>query len=276
LYSGGRIILPNKNNASTDDYINLIEQNLPTSIFMMPSYYVYLIKSKKIGSINFKHLKKMFTGGEFLAKHISENLEKITGVKLMQGYGLTERPLVSANRMEEISKNNSVGIPFQKVELKVDRKNQEGKYGEILCKAPGLFYGYYNNGQVQKNNRKDWFRTGDIGYLDDDGYLWIKGRKNQFFSINNKLIPLIEIEQYLCSIAGISMSCIFNKKKSSSINYLCIYIESYGIDKIKLLEKIKSKFNLFDIDILLKVKKKLPLNCSAKVDRRLLESLDEI
>lgn len=121
-------------------------------------------------------------------------------LKLMtlQGYGLTEcAPLVSGNT-DFFQKDNAAGLPLPNVEYKIDQPNEEG-VGEIIVKGPNVMLGYYEDEEKTKQTIIDgWFHTGDLGKIDENGYLYITGRcKSVIVTKNGKNIYPEEVEYYL-------------------------------------------------------------------------------
>ncbi len=116
----------------------------------------------------------------------------------LQGYGLTEcSPLVAGNT-DFFQKDDSAGLPIPNVEYKIDSPNKDG-IGEIIVKGPNVMLGYYNNPEATANSIKDgWFYTGDLGKIDENGYLYITGRcKSVIVTKNGKNIYSEEVEYYL-------------------------------------------------------------------------------
>ncbi len=123
------------------------------------------------------------------------------GIKLIQGYGLTETaPVLSAER-RSIMRKGSVGKAMKSVEIKICDPNENG-IGEIIAKGPNIMIGYYENDAATRNAIKDgWFHTGDMGYMDSDGYLFITGRKKNVIVLSNgKNVYPEELEQLLNNI----------------------------------------------------------------------------
>ena len=139
------------------------------------------------------------------------------GIKIWQGYGITEcSPLVAVIPEDmNVKKCNSVGYPVFGNEVKIGDKDENG-YGEILVKGDNVMIGYLDNEEATKEvfTEDGFFRTGDIGYLDGDGYLYITGRrKNVIILSNGKNVYPEEIEEYLYKIDGIKECAIISRKK---------------------------------------------------------------
>ena len=120
------------------------------------------------------------------------------GILFLQGYGITEcSPIVTLNR--DINyKDNAAGLPLSCLEVKIDNPNAEG-IGEIICKGDNVMLGYYENDEETAKVLKDgWFYTGDLGYIDEDGFVIISGRKkNIIIDKNGKNVYPEELETFI-------------------------------------------------------------------------------
>lgn len=149
-------------------------------------------------------LTNVVVGGAALRKEVAEAFDEF-GINLYQGYGLTEcAPLVAANYPGS-NRFGSVGKPVAYLQLKIENQ-------EILVKGDGVMRGYYKNPQATAEVMEDgWFHTGDLGYLDDDGYLYITGRsKNLIILDNGKNIYPEELENYLIMVPGIRDAMVYD------------------------------------------------------------------
>lgn len=134
----------------------------------------------------------------------------------LQGYGLTEcSPLVAGNT-DFFQKDDSAGLPIPNVEYKIDNPNAEG-VGEIIVKGPNVMLGYYENEEETKRTIIDgWFHTGDLGKIDENGYLYITGRcKSVIVTKNGKNIYPEEVEYYLNDNPLISESLVLGIQKEN-------------------------------------------------------------
>jgi len=142
-------------------------------------------------------LRLIITGAAAIKPTIVESFFKL-GFKTLQGYGLTEcSPLIVGNN-DKLHKCDSVGVPLPGVEIKLINCNYEN-VGEIIAKGPNVMLGYYNNEAENKKVLKDgWLHTGDLGRIDEEGFLYITGRcKNVIVTKNGKNIYPEELEYYL-------------------------------------------------------------------------------
>ncbi len=146
-------------------------------------------------------------------KKVGNWLEDI-GILFLQGYGLTETAPISALTPDYKLNIGSAGKPIVQAEVKVDNPNENGE-GEILIKTPTLMIGYYEDEEETKKaiDEEGYFHTGDIGYLDKDGYIFLTGRsKNVIVTQNGKNIYPEEIEMMLEKIDEIKEVMVYGKK----------------------------------------------------------------
>ncbi|NNE98274.1 MAG: long-chain fatty acid--CoA ligase [Pyrinomonadaceae bacterium] len=139
------------------------------------------------------HLRFFVSGGAPLSKKLSYAFWA-AGIPILQGYGMTEACVVSANRPDNV-KVNSIGIPFEGVEMKIAESD-----GEILIRGKTVMTSYYNKPEeTEKALDKDgWYHTGDVGHVDDDGHFYITDRKKDLFKLSNgKYVAPQQIESLL-------------------------------------------------------------------------------
>lgn len=162
----------------------------------LPFYLKTIVKRKVKKSLG-GNIKTFIVGAAAIKPELVEAFFKL-GIKVLQGYGLTEcSPLVAGNN-DFYYKAASCGMPIPNVEYKIDNPNDEG-IGEIIVKGPNVMLGYYENKEAtDKVLKKGWFHTGDLGYIDEERFLYISGRsKNMILTKNGENIYPEEIENIL-------------------------------------------------------------------------------
>ena len=162
----------------------------------IPFFLRPIVKNKIKKSLGGK-IKTFIVGAAKVNPDIVNDFFKL-GIKVLQGYGLTEcSPLVAGNN-DFYYKADSCGMPIPNVEYKIINQNQEG-VGEIAVKGPNVMIGYYKDEKKTKEVLDGgWFHTGDLGYIDEDEFLYISGRsKNMILTKNGENIYPEEIEQIL-------------------------------------------------------------------------------
>lgn len=174
-------------------------------------------------------------------KKIGKWVEDI-GITFLQGYGLTETAPIAALTPEYKTKVGSAGKPVICADIKIDNPNENGE-GEILIKSETLMLGYYEDEEATKEVMEgEYFHSGDIGYLDDEGYLFITGRcKNVIVTQNGKNIYPEEIELMLGNIPEIKESMVYGKQDAEKKNDKELIITAKVIPNYEEIEKNHGK-----------------------------------
>lgn len=162
-------------------------------------------------------LRFIVSGAASLDKKVSEFFNEI-GVLTVQGYGLTEAsPVIAAENCKYI-KYGSIGFPLKNIELEIVDKDEQG-IGEIRVKGPNIMLGYYENQEATDAVFKDgWFYTGDYGYIDPEGFVFITGRKKNMIVLKNgkKIFPE-EVEELVNKIDLVKESMVFGMPKGDDV-----------------------------------------------------------
>jgi len=184
------------------------------------SNLIELFGWKSFKKMIFKEIHEKFGGSirAFVAGGAAADPETAKGLRelgfhFIQGYGLTETsPILALNR-EDYFKDNAAGLHLPGVELKINEPDQEG-IGEIYAKGANVMVGYYKNPELTKEAFDNgWFKTGDIGFIDDEGFLHISGRKkNVIIAKNGKNVFPEEIEDILLKSPFIMEVVVYGEK----------------------------------------------------------------
>ncbi len=144
------------------------------------------------------------------------------GIKMIQGYGLTESSPVIAAEDDKYQRLGSIGKAFPSLDVKIDNPNEEG-IGELLVKGPTIMLGYYNNEEATKETLEDgWLHTGDLAKIDKDGFIFISGRKKFVIVLKNgKNIYPEELETLVNKIDGVKESFVYGKPEDDGDYKIC-------------------------------------------------------
>lgn len=188
-----------------------------------------------------QNLKLVVTGGAALSPETEQGFFDL-GFDVVQGYGLTETSPVIAAETPKNRKVGSIGKKFPSVEVKIDTPDEEG-VGELMVKGPSIMLGYYENQEATKSALESdgWFHTGDLAKIDEDGYIYIAGRKKSVIVLNNgKNVFPEEIETLLNKVEGIKESFVYEKKDNDGDIKVCVKIV-YDKETIKELYNIENE-----------------------------------
>ncbi|UCD55288.1 MAG: AMP-binding protein, partial [Candidatus Omnitrophota bacterium] len=198
-----------------------------------------------------KSMRLFASGGAKLDENIERDLFKF-GFTILEGYGLTETsPVLTFNPLKK-PKIGSVGLPVPGVELKIVDKDEQG-VGEVIARGTNIMKGYYKREDLTADVIKDgWFHTGDLGYIDREGYLFLTGRSKDVIVLSSGLnINPEEIEQAYSKEAPLKEMCVFEvpaKKGAKEAHVLwavCVpdleFFRKYG--EVNLRHVVKERFD---------------------------------
>lgn len=210
---------------------------------------------KKIHDSLGGRLRTIICGGAALDPELVRKFEEY-GIYIAQGYGITEcAPLVSVIPWKKV-KYDSVGVPIPGSVVKIMGTDDDGtefdlpagEIGEICVKGPQVMAGYYKNPEATKEafNSEGFFKTGDFGYMDDEGYIFITGRKKNIIILDNgKNVYPEEIEEYLYRLDIIKECVVCSRKVDDEDMITAVIFPDYdkfkGLDDSEIIERFKSE-----------------------------------
>jgi len=190
-------------------------------------------------------LRILIAGGAPMSKDAIKGFLNL-GINLLQGYGLTETSPVLAGENDKYKRLGSVGFALPGIDIEIDDPDKDG-IGEIKARGDTIMLGYYENEEATKEVIKDnWFYTGDLGYIDKDGFLFITGRKKDVIVLKNgKNIYPEELEILINKLPYVSESIVFGKPdpKDNDLTLLAKIVYNKDIIKEKFPSKNKKQYH---------------------------------
>lgn len=270
------VLMPRFDPAGT---LKTIEANRVTTMVAVPSMYRALLKALSRGDADLSSLIFPISGGEPLGEDVSAAYLENHGITILEGYGMTETsPVVAANTKEHF-KPSTVGRALPNVEVLIaDEAGRDAGVdtdGEILVKAPSVMKGYHNLPDETKAavGQDGFLRTGDIGRLDEDGFLKITGRKKEMIiSAGENIFPR-EIERVLIkhpAVAEAAVIGIAHKSRGEAPKAFVVLGEGASVDTEELQSFCRESLARFKVPAEIEFRDALPHSPTGKILKRRL------
>ena len=256
--------------------ITSIRNNKLTIIAGIPT--MFRLFTQRATTEDFAHVRLFISGGSSLPQEIAEQFTQKTGKKVVEGYGLSEAsPVVSFNPVTNI-KFGSVGKPLPGIDVRiVDSQNSDllpDQTGELLVRGPNVMLGYYNLPDDSTKALQDgWLYTGDLAYIDQDGYIFIVDRlKDMIISSGENIYPR-EIEELLYAyptIAEVAVIGVPDKLRGTAVRAYIVANEGHILNKKILQGYLQKKIAAYKIPREFIIVATLPKNSTGKILKRVL------
>lgn len=266
------ILLPS---FEVDEVFNAITQQKTTIMFMVPSRYAQLIDYAEQNQPFSHQLRFSIVGGDTPPTSLFEDYCECFHAPLSLGMGMTETMCQTHNLSTQIEKQGSVGLPLDDISIKiVDENNQplpHGETGEVLIQSPTNFLEYWRHPKATAETLKNgWLYSGDLGYLDHDGYLWLQGRKKHIIIRDGDNISPVEVENIIRNYSDIQDAAVFglpNPKHGASVHAVIVVNNNNRVDLDQLTSYLRSQLADYKVPETIQIVDSLPVNKRGKLDR---------
>jgi long-chain acyl-CoA synthetase len=226
-------------------------------------------------------VKVVLTGASTLDRSLADRFEQATGLFVHQGYGLTEAsPGVTTTLGEENPKPGSVGRPLPNVELRIADEQGEDVEGddpgEILIRGKNLFSGYWPEG-VDGPDEQGWYRTGDVGFLDADGDLFLVDRLRELIIVSGFNVFPIEVEEVLVGAPGVREAAVIgvpSEETGEAVKAFVVPAVGASVDVHEVREYAETRLARFKCPVEIEVVDHLPHSVTGKVAKGRLREAD--
>lgn len=265
--------------------VELLKKFKPTYLPGVPTIFVGLLNDKRFLEMDLSFIKGFVAGAAPLSVGTINQLKEMTGGDLINVYGLTEiTPMGTATPWKGDIKPGTVGVPLPNTDLKifdVDDPLKEmplGQPGEIAFKGPQVMKGYYKKPEETAAVLKDgWLYTGDIGFLDDDGYLTIVDRKKDLIVASGYNIFPQEIDEVLFEHPKIMEACTIgvpDDYRGEAPKAYVVLSQGETLNKEEIISHCKQKLAAYKVPRQIEFIDELPKSAVGKILRRELKELD--
>lgn len=260
------------------EVLQVLSEEKVTVFCGIPSMFSLLLKLRR--TLSFPRLKYAFSGGDSITPEHLKEFENKFNIPVIEGYGLSEAsPLVSLNPIKGLRKVKSIGIPLPGVEVRIiDEENRDlppGEVGELIVKGPNVMKGYYNRKEETAAALRDgWLHTGDLGYRDQDHYLYLVGRKKELIITAGFNVYPREVEEALEEFPAVAEAAVIGVPHPVKGEAIKAYIrpeEGQKLDRQELLRFLRNRLANYKIPEAFVFTEDLPRGASGKILKRLLE-----
>lgn len=239
----------------------------------------------KSGAIDFKSMKMCVAAAAPLLPETKKRWEALTGGKLVEAYGLTESGIIAMGPIQGTWKEGAVGLPTPDVEIKivdiVDEKTELalGETGEIIARAPHLMQGYWKNPEATAEMLRDgWLYTGDIGHLDDDGYLFITSRKKELIKPSGHQVFPVEVEEVIAThpaVMEVGVAGVKDPAQGEAVKAWVVLRSGQQCTAEEIRAFCKERLTSYKVPKHVEFRDSLPKSLIGKVLKRVLQEEEE-
>ncbi len=256
---------------------NIAREEKPTIMVGTPSFFWGYLQKSEPG--DFKSLRLMVAGADKCPDALREGYLKKHGVTLLEGYGATETsPVVSVNSLE-YNRPGSIGKVIPNVSVRIEHletgeKCLPGEVGKIMVKGDLIMKGYLGEPELTAESIVDgWYNTGDMGYLDEEKYLWHAGRFKRFVKIGGEMVSLVKVENVMEQFLPEGVSCCIVEIPDEVKGANIVAAVTKEIDKATLLKKMGEVLPNISLPRYFYVIEELPMMGTGKIDFRSVTEL---
>ncbi|MGE5840741.1 MAG: long-chain-fatty-acid--CoA ligase [Deltaproteobacteria bacterium] len=270
------------------DVLHAIRKDRPTFFISVPTLFIALLNHPdvKAGKVDFKSIKLCISGAAPLMAETKKSFEELTGGRILEGYSLTEAMMAcTVNPALGVKKIGSIGMPLPDVEARIvdpDEGNKilpAGEVGEILLRAPQLMQGYWQNPEETAGVLRvhgeggPWLHTGDLGYMDEDGYIFIVDRKKDVIKPSGFQVWPREVEEVISSHpAGLEVGVagVPDDYQGEAVKAWVVLRSGKQVTTDEIRQYCRQKLAPYKVPKHIEFREGLPKSMVGKVLRRLL------
>jgi len=256
---------------------DIVKENKASIMVGTPAFFWGYLRKSSVG--DFDNLRIALCGADKCPDALREGFLEKHNLTLLEAYGATETsPGISGNSHEE-NKPGSVGLPFPGVEVRIENYEtgelcEIGLDGRILVKGDNVMTGYFDDfEQTSLHIRRGWYDTGDMGNIDEDGYLWHVGRLKRFVKIGGEMVSLVRIEDVLERFLPEDCQCCVVEVPDAIKGAKIIAVTTVEMNKKKILSKMSDHLPKIAMPREFIVMEELPKMGSGKTDFRTITEM---
>ncbi|WP_281884870.1 long-chain fatty acid--CoA ligase [Paenibacillus sp. YYML68] len=260
--------------------LEAIDRQRPTIFPGAPTMYIALLQQPKAGKVDLSSIDFCISGAASLPREVQHEFERLTGGRLIEGYGMTEAsPVTHANNIWETRKPGSVGIPFPDTDCRVvDPKTGEelpvGEVGELIVSGPQVMKRYWGRpDETAKVLRDGWLYTGDLGRMDEDGFFYVIDRLKDLIIAGGFNIYPREVEEVLYEhpdVAEAVVAGVVDSYRGETVKAYIVLRQGATVDAAHVSAWCRERLAAYKVPKLYEFRESLPKSMVGKVLRRKL------
>ena len=264
----------------TEEAAKLIARNRVTRMAGVPTMFRALLDHPQAGKALFRYMEACISGGAPLPADLALKFEQVTGCRLVEGYGLTEAsPVLTVNPTDGSGKPGSIGLPLPGTEILILERDDPskvmplGEVGELGARGPQVMTGYWNN-QTETDDvlKGDVLLTGDLGYMDEDGYSYIIDREKDLILVSGfNVFPRV-VEEALYEHPAVSEATVIGipheYKGEAPKAFVALLPGHEALTSEKILEFLEPRLARHEIPIELEIRDSLPKTLVGKLSKK--------
>ena len=261
--------------------LRIIQERRITVLFGAPPMYTAWLDTPGADQYDLSSVRLAVSGASALSSEALERFDRLFGVKIYEGYGMTETaPTLTTNRMSETPRPASIGRPLPGIELRLvgeDGSDVEmGDPGEILVRGPNIFKGYWNRPQESEKCFVDgWFRTGDVAIEDEEGFLYLVDRKRDLIIVSGFNVFPSEVEAALMEDPDVRDAAVVGAPHPYTGEAVKAYVvpaDGASLSEEAVIAGVSTRLARFKCPSSVEIVEELPRVITGKVLRRALRS----
>lgn len=279
VMQGQKMILLPKFDVETT--LKTIHRERPTLFPGAPTIYIGILNHPNLKKYDLSSIDSCISGSAPLPAEIQEKFERVTGGKLVEGYGLTEAsPVTHANFLWDRPRvKGSIGVPWPDTDaaifsMETGERLPNGEIGEIAVKGPQVMKGYWNRpDETAQILRDGWLFTGDLGYMDDEGYFYVVDRRKDMIIAGGFNIYPREIEEVLYehpAILEVVALGIPDPYRGETVKAFVVLKEGAAVNEEGLNQFARKHLASYKVPRIYEFRKELPKTAVGKILRRVL------
>ncbi|MBS3797627.1 long-chain-fatty-acid--CoA ligase FadD [Pseudoalteromonas sp. BDTF-M6] len=276
-YGGMNLLITNPRDMK--GFVKELKSNKFTVVTGVNTLFNGLLNTDGFADIDFSNLKMSLGGGMAVQRPVAERWQKVTGTRLVEGYGLTEcSPLVTVSPYDLDGYNGSIGLPAPSTDIKLMLDNGEeapkGEPGELWVKGPQVMKGYYNRPDATAECLKDgWFATGDIATYDDEGFFYIVDRKKDMILVSGFNVFPNEIEEVIADHEGVLEVAAIGVPHEISGEQVKVFVvkKDPSLTEKDIIKHCRDNLTNYKVPKLVEFRDELPKTNVGKILRRALK-----